>query len=424
MINTLTRNAGLERSRTFQFATGGFVDKDMRPSLVLMAAAVLAVILANSGLASLYEALLSTPMTVAIGAFSIDKPLLLWVNDGLMAVFFFLVGLEIKRELVEGQLSTWRTASLPAVAAIGGMAIPALVYVAVNFNSPETLRGWAIPAATDIAFALGVLALLGSRVPVQLKVFLLALAILDDLGAIIIIAAFYTADLSLASLAIGGIGAAVLLAINLSGVTRISAYILVGVVIWAAVLKSGVHATLAGVLVALMVPIKTKDAQTPPLIVLEHSLKPWVAYAIMPAFAFANAGVSLSGLSIANFIAPVPLGIALGLFLGKQIGVTGFAYIGVKLGLCSLPRGITWAHIYGVSLLAGIGFTMSLFIGTLAFTDAETTNAVRLGVLSGSFLAGIGGYLILRWTLSPVPAETAEAHEPEEPAAASPSAAA
>ncbi len=405
MIKDLTQRArSAAGRRSLRFMTGGFVDKDMRPPLVLVSTALLAVVFANSALSGIYEALLSTPMTVAIGAFAIDKPLLLWINDGLMAVFFFLVGLEIKREIVEGQLSTWRTASLPALAAIGGMAAPALIYVAINFQSPETLRGWAIPAATDIAFALGVLALLGSRVPVQLKVFLLALAILDDLGAIIIIAMFYTADLSLISLAIGVAGAAVLLTINLAGVTRISVYIVIGIIIWAAVLKSGVHATLAGVMVALMVPLRTKEMRTPPLIQLEHSLKPWVAYAVMPAFAFANAGVSLEGLSLGNLLAPVPLGIALGLFLGKQIGVVGFSYVGVKLGLCTLPRGVTWAHIYGIALLAGIGFTMSLFIGTLAFTDAETTNAVRLGVLMGSLVSGTVGYLILRATLSPAAA--------------------
>ena len=333
---------------------------------------------------------------MAIGAFVIDKPLLLWINDGLMAVFFFLVGLEIKRELLEGELSTWRTAALPAFAAIGGMAVPAFVYLAINSGSPETLDGWAIPAATDIAFALGVLALLGPRVPTALKVFLLALAILDDLGAIVIIAAFYTADLSLASLGIAGVGATVLLAMNLLGVTRPSLYIVIGVAIWAAVLKSGVHATLAGVLVALMVPLNASDRAKSPLLSLEHGLKPWVAYMIMPAFAFANAGVTLEGVSLADLLSPVPLGIALGLFFGKQIGIMAFAWASVRFGISSLPKGTTWPQIYGVALIAGIGFTMSLFIGTLAFSDPALTNAVRLGVLCGSLLSGIAGYLLLR----------------------------
>jgi NhaA family Na+:H+ antiporter len=301
-------------------------------------------------------------------------------------------------------LSSWRTASLPVIAALGGMIVPSLIYIGINIDNGDTLRGWAIPAATDIAFALGVLALLGSRVPIALKVFLLALAILDDLGAIIIIAVFYTADLSLASLSIGAVGAAVLIGMNLAGVTRPSLYILIGILIWAAVLKSGVHATLAGVMVALTVPLRTRDTTPSPLLSLEHGLKPWVAYCIMPAFAFANAGVALRGMSVADLIAPVPLGIALGLFIGKQAGVMGFAWLGVRSGICGLPKGTTWMQLYGVSLLAGIGFTMSLFIGTLAFTDAEITNLVRLGVLSGSCLSGIVGFVVLRRVLSASPA--------------------
>ncbi len=376
--------------------SAGFVDKETAPGIILLVAAVLAVVFANTNLSALYNSLLSTPVSVRIGDFAIDKALLLWVNDGLMAVFFFLVGLEIKRELVEGELSTWRSASLPAFAALGGMLVPSLIYLAVNADSPATLGGWAIPAATDIAFALGVLALLGSRVPVALKIFLLALAIIDDLGAIVIIALFYTADLSLASLGVAGIGAAALLAMNLLGVTRPAFFILVGVAIWAAVLKSGVHATLAGVLVALMVPLRTRGAKPAPLLMLEHGLKPWVAYVIMPAFAFANAGVSLGGLSVDALLAPVPLGIALGLFLGKQIGVAGFAWLGVRLGFCRLPSGTTWRQMYAVALLAGIGFTMSLFIGTLAFADPAMTNGVRLGVLTGSIASGVIGFVMLR----------------------------
>lgn len=372
--------------------------------VILFAAAALALILDNSALAWLYDALLSTPVVVQVGALAIDKPLLLWINDGLMAVFFFLVGLEIKRELLTGQLSTWQNASLPAIGAIGGMAIPALIYVAFTHGDPEAIRGWAIPAATDIAFALGVLALLGSRVPVALKVFLLALAILDDLGAIIIIALFYTADLSLTSLAIAGVCAAILTSFNLAGVRKVAPYAIIGLVMWVGVLKSGVHATLAGVIIALTIPLRGGPSdETPPLLRLEHVLHPWVAFMVMPVFAFANAGVSLSGLSFSDLLAPIPLGIALGLFVGKQVGIFGFCWAATRLGLCSLPAGVSWVQMYGVALLAGIGFTMSLFIGTLAFADPAHATAVRLGVLSGSILAGISGYIILRLSCQPQP---------------------
>ena len=359
--------------------------------------AVAALVLDNSPLAWLYDGLLATPVVIQVGALLIDKPLLLWINDGLMAIFFFVVGLEIKRELLEGRLSSWQQASLPAIAAVGGMLVPALIYVALNAGDPVALNGWAIPAATDIAFALGVLALLGNRVPPALKVFLLALAILDDLGAIIIIALFYTADLSLASLAIGGIGAAILVGMNLAGVTRIAPYLLIGLIMWVCVLKSGVHATLAGVVIALTIPLSARDAQgRSPLRHLEGALHPWVVFCIMPVFAFANAGVALTGLSLADVFAPVPLGIALGLFLGKQVGVLGFAWLGTRLGLCRMPDGVGWSQAYGVALLAGIGFTMSLFIGTLAFPDPEYATAVRLGVLYGSTLSAVLGYLVLR----------------------------
>jgi len=366
--------------------------------VLLMLAAAFALLLDNSPLAWLYDRLLSTPVVVQIGALAIDKPLLLWINDGLMAVFFFLVGLEIKRELLEGELSSWRKASLPALAAVGGMLVPALIYAFLNWDDPVALRGWAIPAATDIAFALGILALLGSRVPVSLKIFLLALAIIDDLGAIVIIAAFYTAEISLVSLAIGLIGAAILLVMNLTGVTRTSFYLIVGIIMWVCVLKSGVHATLAGVIIALTIPLRAKDATgQSPLHKLETSLHPFVMFGVVPIFAFANAGVSLIGLSIADLLAPIPLGIALGLFLGKQIGVFGFAWLGVKLRLCHLPQDMNWAQVYGASMLAGIGFTMSLFIGTLAFADPEHASAVRIGVLTGSTLSAVIGYLVLRW---------------------------
>ncbi len=380
---------------------------DAAGGVLLMAAAAAALVLDNSPLNWLYDAILGTQVAVQVGALAIDKPLLLWINDGLMAVFFFLVGLEIKRELLEGRLSTWNQAALPVVAALGGMAVPALIYVAFNVDDPVALNGWAIPAATDIAFALGVLALLGSRVPVALKIFLLALAILDDLGAILIIAVLYTADLSLASLAIAGICTSLLIALNFAGVRRIAPYALIGVIMWVCVLKSGVHATLAGVIIALTIPLRVKGGQEDsPLHRLEGELHPWVAYGVMPVFAFANAGVALSGLSLTDLLAPLPLGIALGLFLGKQIGVFGFAWLATRAGICRLPDGISWGHIYGAALLAGIGFTMSLFIGTLAFADPEHATAVRLGVLSGSILSAVAGYAVLRWSTAPAPADS------------------
>ena len=367
--------------------------------VLLMLAAVAALALDNSPLAPLYDALLTIPVVVQVGALVLEKPLLLWINDGLMALFFLLVGLEIKRELLEGNLSSWRQAVLPALAALGGMAAPALIYAALNAGDPAALRGWAIPAATDIAFAVGILALLGSRAPAGLKVFLLALAVIDDLGAIVIIAVFYTADLSLTSLAVAGAAAVTLLALNLAGATRLLPYILVGLVMWVAVLKSGVHATLAGVVIALFIPLRTKDAASapPPLLRAEHGLHGFVALFVMPVFAFANAGVNLASLSPGDVLSPVPLGIATGLFFGNQIGIFGLTWAGVRLGVCRLPEGISWLHVYGASALAGIGFTMSLFIGTLAFDDPAQQAAVRLGVLSGSLLSGVVGYTVLRW---------------------------
>ncbi len=366
--------------------------------VLLMLAAATALVIDNSPLAPLYDALLTTPGVVQVGALALEKPLLLWINDGLMALFFLLVGLEIKRELLEGNLSSRRQAVLPALAALGGIAAPALIYVAFNADDPAALRGWAIPAATDIAFAVGILALLGRRVPAGLKVFLLTLAVIDDLGAILIIAIFYTADLSLMSLGIAGAAAAALLVLNLTGVTRLLPYILVGLVMWVAVLKSGVHATLAGVVVAFFIPLRTGDASTtPPLVRAEHGLYGFVALFVMPVFAFANAGVHLGGLSIDDFLSPIPLGIAVGLLMGNQLGIFGLTWIGVRLGVGQLPAGVTWLHVYGASALAGVGFTMSLFIGTLAFEDPTLQTAVRLGVLSGSLLSGIVGYTVLRW---------------------------
>ena len=365
--------------------------------MMLMAAAVLAMLLVNSPFSWLYDGILGTPVVVQVGALALDKPLLLWVNDGLMAIFFFLVGLEIKREVLEGRLSNMRQAGLPIFAAIGGMAVPALVFVMINWSDGEALRGWAIPAATDIAFALGILALLGSRVPPAVKVFLLAMAIIDDLGAIVIIALFYTSELSVPVLLIAATGVAALAALNRIGVTRIAPYLVVGLVIWVCVLKSGVHATLAGVIVALFIPMRpASGAGESPLLKLEHGLSPWVAFGVMPVFAFANAGVSLSGLDPSDLLSGIPLGIAAGLFLGKQLGVMAFVAAAVRLGLARLPQGVSWGHIYGAAVLSGIGFTMSLFIGTLAYVDGDHVSAVKLGVLSGSLLSAVTGYLVLR----------------------------
>ncbi len=381
----------------FSAAVREFIHRESSAGIVLAGAAALALLAANSALAPLYEELLLTHASIAIGALAIDKPLLLWINDGLMAVFFFLVGLEIKREVLRGELSSLDKAVLPVLAAIGGMAVPAAFYVGVNWGDTQALRGWAIPAATDIAFALGVLAILGRRVPVALKVFLLAVAIIDDLGAIVIIALFYTADLSLQALSLGALGLCALVALNVAGVRKIAPYVLIGILMWVCVLKSGVHATLAGVLVALTIPLRghTDDAPAP-LRRLEHDLHPWVAFGILPVFAFANAGIGFAGMAFADLVAPVPLGIALGLVLGKQVGVFGMIALAVKTGIARMPEGVTWRHAYGVACLTGIGFTMSLFIGALAFDNAETLNAVRLGVVGGSLVSGVLGYIVLR----------------------------
>jgi Na+:H+ antiporter, NhaA family len=373
-----------------------FVNHEAAGGLALLAAALAALIACNSPLAWLYDGLLHTQMGVRVGPLAIDKPLLLWVNDGLMAVFFFLVGLEIKRELLRGELSTFAQAALPMIAALGGMVVPAAIYVAVNAGDPLALRGWAIPSATDIAFAVGVLTLLGPRVPISLKIFLLALAILDDLGAIVIIAAFYTAGLHWASLLFAGVGAAVLWTLNARGVTRVAPYILTGVFIWLCVLKSGVHATLAGVIVAMAIPLTGGAPEQPSLQEqLEESLHPWVAFAVLPLFAFANAGVTLLGLSPAQLLATVPLGIVLGLFVGKPLGIVGATWLAVRGGLASRPEGASWRQLVGVGFLGGIGFTMSLFIGMLAFPEPADAAQVRLGVLTGSVLSALVGYLLL-----------------------------
>ena len=375
-----------------------FLQLESASGIILVGAAAVALALSNSPLSGLYNLLIETPFEVRLGALEIAKPLLLWINDGLMAVFFLLVGLEIKREVLDGQLSSMDQVALPGIAAVGGMAVPALIYVFFNFNNPGALNGWAIPAATDIAFALGVLALLGSRVPLSLKLFLLTLAIIDDLGAIVIIAIFYSGKLSLLSLGLAGAMIAVLVAMNLLGVKRLAAFIIVGVVLWICVLKSGVHATLAGVVLAFTIPMRTKEGEPCPLRDLEHTLHPWVAFFIMPVFAFANAGVSLEGMTLAGLMGPIPAGGALGLFLGKQLGVFGFAWAAIRFGLARLPEGATWRSLYGTAVLCGIGFTMSLFISTLAFdgTMADASVSSRLGILAGSFASAIFGYLIIR----------------------------
>jgi len=376
-----------------------FLRLEAAGGIILILAAAAAMILANSPLEWLYDELLDTPVEVRVGALHLAKPLILWINDGLMAVFFFLVGLEIKRELLTGHLSSFNQAAFPATAAVGGMAIPAAVYVLINLGSPETLSGWAIPAATDIAFALGILSLLGNRVPASLKIFLLALAIIDDLGAIVIIAVFYTVDLSVDALVIAAVCVTTLFGLALFRVRRIAPYILVGIVLWIAVLKSGVHATLAGVVLAFFIPMRSGEEEgTSPLEHLEHMLHPWVAFLVMPVFAFGNAGVSFDDMSLADMFGPVPLGIALGLFIGKQIGVFGTAWAAVKFGICRMPSDLNWPLLYGVSLLTGVGFTMSLFIGTLAFDDTVGQAAgLRLGVLAGSILSAVCGYLVLRF---------------------------
>jgi len=359
-----------------------------------MASAALALLVANSPWADVYFAALKT----YLGPLSV----LHWINDALMAVFFMLVGLEIKREVLDGRLRTWPDRILPGLAALGGMAAPAIVYAAVNWNSPGTLRGWAIPAATDIAFALGVLALLGSRVPVSLKIFLTALAIIDDLGAVLIIALFYTADLSLPMLGGAAVTLAVLYGLNKAGVARLWPYLLLGVVLWVFVLASGVHATIAGVLLALTIPLRLSvgkpDDPTSPLHILEHAVHPWSAYLILPVFGFANAGVSLVGITPHMLLDPVTLGVALGLFVGKQVGVFGLVLAAVKLGPAQRPARAGWWQVYGVSLLCGVGFTMSLFIGLLAFANAPELEAeTKVGVLIGSLACMAAGALVLRF---------------------------
>ena len=373
-----------------------FFQLEAASGLLLIAAAVLALIINNSPLSYLYSGLLDVPVAVQVGALNIAKPLLLWINDGLMALFFLLIGLEVKREVVDGHLSKPSQVILPATAAVGGMVVPALIYWFINRDNPAAVAGWAIPTATDIAFALGVLALLGKRVPVSLKLFLMTLAIIDDLGAIIVIALFYSGTLSSVSLMLAAACLVVLIAMNRLGVVKLGPYMIVGLILWVCVLKSGVHATLAGVALALCIPLRTRNAETSPLLSLEHALHPWVAYAILPLFAFANAGVSLAGMTVESFTHPVPMGIAGGLLLGKTVGVFGLTWVAVKLRLAALPAGAGWGQILGVAILCGIGFTMSLFVGSLAFAPGSSDYAGmdRMGILTGSFFAAVIGYAV------------------------------
>nr|WP_232099741.1 Na+/H+ antiporter NhaA [Pseudomonas putida] len=374
-----------------------FFQLEAASGLLLIAAAVLALIINNSPLSYLYSGLLDVPVAVQVGALNIAKPLLLWINDGLMALFFLLIGLEVKREVVDGHLSKPAQVILPATAAVGGMVVPALIYWFINRDNPAAVAGWAIPTATDIAFALGVLALLGKRVPVSLKLFLMTLAIIDDLGAIIVIALFYSGTLSSVSLLLAAACLVALVAMNRLGVVKLGPYMIVGLILWVCVLKSGVHATLAGVALALCIPLRTRNAETSPLLSLEHALHPWVAYAILPIFAFANAGVSLAGMSADSFTHPVPMGIAVGLLLGKTVGVFGLTWLAVKLRMAALPEGAGWGQILGVAILCGIGFTMSLFVGSLAFAPGSSDYAGmdRMGILTGSFFAAVIGYAVI-----------------------------
>lgn len=387
-----------------------FFKHEASGGVLLMLSAVLALVVANSAASPLYENWLGSYFSVTLNGEGISKPLILWINDGLMAIFFFLIGLELKRELLEGKLKNPRDVVLPGIAAVGGMIAPALVFVGFNWNDPIAIGGWAIPAATDIAFALGVLALIGPRVPAALKVFLLTLAILDDMGAILIIALFYTAELKVDYLLMALLPMIAMLWLNMKKVHRVAPILLLGVVLWFFVLQSGVHATLAGVVTAFFIPLRDKWGKSP-LHSVEHGLSPYVFFLIVPIFAFANAGVVLDGMTFGDLFQPLPLGIALGLIVGKQVGVFGFTWITVKSGLAQLPHGANWLQIYGIACLAGIGFTMSLFIGSLSFDDPELMNAVRLGVLSGSAVSAIIGYVALMMATRPEEAENEQSEQ-------------
>lgn len=388
-------------SQSFSYISN-FFRQESASGILLMIAAVLAMIFANTGLASYYELLLSTPVEIRVGGFEIAKPLLLWINDGLMAVFFCVVGLELKRELIEGELSNRRNIILPGLGAVGGMAIPAAIYLYFNFEDPVAVKGWAIPAATDIAFALGVLSLLGSRVPISIKIFLTSLAIFDDIGAILIIAFFYTSKISVGALIVVACCIPILMAFNVRSVVSKSPYIFIGAIMWVATLKSGVHATLAGVVLAVFIPLQSKkDPNISPLKDLERDLHAMVAFFILPVFAFANAGINLAGIGINEVLHDVPKGIALGLFVGKQVGIFGICWVAIKLKITELPKGMSWLGLYGTACLCGIGFTMSLFIGSLSFeeTGVNLLFDERLGIILGSCLSGIVGYFVLRASL-------------------------
>jgi len=376
------------------------MQKESASGVVLIAATVLALLLNNTMMSALYESFLHIPVAIRVGSLHLDKSLYHWVNDGLMAIFFLFIGLEVKREVLEGHLSSVRQVMLPGIAAIGGMVMPALLYLAFNQHDLIAANGWAIPTATDIAFALGVLSLLGKDVPPSLKIFLMTLAIIDDLGAIIIIAIFYTTDLSTLSITIAFCSLAVLIALNRLGITKKAAYIIVGVVLWVSVLKSGVHATLAGVALAFTIPLHGNDANKQPISPLkdmEHGLHFWVAFFILPLFAFVNAGVNITAISFEQMYGSVPLGIMLGLFLGKQLGVFGFSWLAIQCKVAELPKGSDWLQLYGVSVLTGIGFTMSLFIASLAFEDDHVFQYTdKLAILVGSFTSGVVGYWILK----------------------------
>ena len=373
-----------------------FFKLEAASGLILLIAAIIALVISNSSFSNLYFDTLNQYLFVGINDFGLKLSIHHWINDLLMAIFFFFVTLEIKREFIQGELSNLKKALLPIIGAIGGMVVPALVYVFINFGNTETLNGWAIPSATDIAFSLGILSLLGSRVPISLKIFLTALAIIDDLGAILIIAFFYSGDLSISYLSLILISYILLLILNKFGVKKFMPYLIIGAFMWFFTYKSGIHATIAGVLLASTIPHRIKDKDFSLLIKLEHAISPYVAFMIMPIFAFANAGVSLEGLSLMSLLEPVPLGILLGLFVGKQIGVMLISFIAVKLGVAQMPDKSSWLSLYGVSILTGVGFTMSLFVGNLAFVEnIQYIDGVKIGVLSGSLLSTVFGYFIL-----------------------------
>lgn len=389
-------------SNTQESFISSFFKLESAGGIILMFSAVLALVFANTPLQSYYALLLDIPVEIRIGVFEIAKPLLLWINDGLMAIFFFLIGLELKRELIEGELSDKRNIILPGVGAIGGMVVPASIYIYFNTGDSTAMAGWAIPAATDIAFALGILSLLGSRVPTTIKIFLTSLAIFDDIGAILIIAVFYTAKISLTALIVVACCIPILAILNKRNTESKSLYVMLGVVMWIAMLKSGVHATLAGVILAMFIPMKSKtNISYSPLKDMEHDLHSVVAFFVLPIFAFANAGISFAGVGTEQLLHNVPLGIALGLFVGKQAGVFGLCWLAIKLKLTSLPNGMSWSSLYGTAALCGIGFTMSLFIGSLAFeeTGINLIFDERLGIILGSLASGFVGYMVLRMSL-------------------------